>query len=341
MAAPELLPVHDRPLVSYFVTGYNQADTIREAVGSALAQTYSPLEILLADDCSSDATFQIMQELAAAYEGPHEVRALRTPGNRGIVGNVNHVMAESRGELIVMAGGDDVSLPIRTERLVEAWLASGRRAHLLHSGAERIDQAGRVTGTHQPNPSMTGETSPLRVLDWHHGAALGATLAWSRALFERFGPLPAQALVEDFLLSIRGALLGPILYVDEPLVRWRVGGVSDRARAERRREALYGVPLRMARWRAGACLCAISDLEKVEIREKTACRRVAARQAEFYGLQDRLAATGHAGRLALMPAAAGAALRHRSVWPLATAFKYLFDGPYLAYWRLRYGIGDG
>ena len=52
------------PLVTFALFAYNQEAFIREAVASALSQTYEPLEIILSDDCSTDRTFAIMQELA-------------------------------------------------------------------------------------------------------------------------------------------------------------------------------------------------------------------------------------------------------------------------------------
>ena len=51
-----------RPLLTFGVCAYKQEQFIREAVEAALAQTYSPLEIILSDDCSPDRTFEIMQE---------------------------------------------------------------------------------------------------------------------------------------------------------------------------------------------------------------------------------------------------------------------------------------
>ena len=54
-----------RPRVTFFVTGYEQADTIEEAIEGAFAQTYEPLEILLCDDGSGDATPAIMARMAA------------------------------------------------------------------------------------------------------------------------------------------------------------------------------------------------------------------------------------------------------------------------------------
>ena len=68
----------ERPLICFGLLAYNQEPFIREAVEGALAQTYAPLEIILSDDCSTDRTFEIMQETVAAYRGPHKV-VLMTP----------------------------------------------------------------------------------------------------------------------------------------------------------------------------------------------------------------------------------------------------------------------
>ncbi len=63
----------DRPLLTFILLAYNQERYIAEAVEGALGQTYSPLEIILSDDCSGDRTFELMKEAADEYRGPHEV----------------------------------------------------------------------------------------------------------------------------------------------------------------------------------------------------------------------------------------------------------------------------
>ena len=73
----------DRPLVTFALFAYNQEDYIREAVQGALAQAYEPLEIILSDDCSSDRTYQIMQEMAVVYRGPHQDSSVRRAAKRG------------------------------------------------------------------------------------------------------------------------------------------------------------------------------------------------------------------------------------------------------------------
>ena len=65
---------------------------MRASIEAAFAQTWSPLEILLSDDCSPDGTFAVMQEMAAAYSGPHRVILNRNPKNLGITAHVDRIM---------------------------------------------------------------------------------------------------------------------------------------------------------------------------------------------------------------------------------------------------------
>ena len=106
--------VSDKPLVTFAVIAYNQERFIREAVEGAFAQTYSPLEIILSDDGSSDKTFDVMQALVAKYDGPHHVMLNRNSKNLGLAGHVNHIMERATGDIIVLAAGDDISRPERT-----------------------------------------------------------------------------------------------------------------------------------------------------------------------------------------------------------------------------------
>ncbi|MCK5536618.1 MAG: glycosyltransferase, partial [Bacteroidales bacterium] len=61
-----------KPLISFTLFAYNQEKYIQEAVEGALSQTYSPLEIVISDDCSTDRTFEIIKELTEDYSGPHK-----------------------------------------------------------------------------------------------------------------------------------------------------------------------------------------------------------------------------------------------------------------------------
>ncbi len=114
--------LQERPLVTFALFSYNQEQYIREAVEGAFSQTYSPLEIILSDDGSTDRTFNILSEMAASYKGPHKLIINRMAKNSGIANHINYVIDLANGELVILAAGDDISISTRATVLTEAWL---------------------------------------------------------------------------------------------------------------------------------------------------------------------------------------------------------------------------
>jgi glycosyltransferase involved in cell wall biosynthesis len=109
----------DLPLVTFALFAYNQEEFIESAVLSAFSQTFSPMEIILSDDCSSDKTYEIIQKLATEYSGLNHVIVRRNQVNKGIASHFNDVLQLARGEFIIVAAGDDISLPTRTQISVD------------------------------------------------------------------------------------------------------------------------------------------------------------------------------------------------------------------------------
>jgi glycosyltransferase involved in cell wall biosynthesis len=316
-----------RPLVTLFVAAYNQEATVRAAVESAFAQTWQPLEILLSDDASSDRTFAVMQELAAGYAGPHRVRLNRNPENLGIPGHVDRIMQLASGAFVVQNAGDDISEPSRTERLAGTWLASGGRAKAVHSAKLRIDAQGEAQGR-LPEREPLDRHPPLRLLQ-RPPDIYGAAMGWSRELFEVFGPLGPKPLLEDYPICLRAATLGEVVYLEEPLLRYRVGGLSARAPETIGFYALYGYRLRLLRWHRSFAEAYLDDMRRAAPPDAAACRAQAERNIRDFGFELALAEMGSAGRLRALPGALGTSLRHRDAAPLRKNLKYLLDGPYM------------
>lgn len=132
------------PRLSMLLIAYNQADTIRQAIVAALAKTYSPLEILISDDTSSEQTFAVMPQSVAGYRGPHKIKLLRNKKNLGIGAHLSHVAALAEGELLLVAAGDDVSLPERCTRMAQIWENSNRQLDLIASSLADMDSDGRL-----------------------------------------------------------------------------------------------------------------------------------------------------------------------------------------------------
>jgi glycosyltransferase involved in cell wall biosynthesis len=215
MSLPSLAPT---PLVTFAVIAYNQEKYIREAIAGAFSQTYSPLEIILSDDCSTDETFQIMERMAAEYSGKHRVVLNRNKRNLGLGLHIQRVGESASGEFIVVAAGDDISYPERVEVSQKFQQLSGVTA--LFTDVQKIDHDSKSHGLY------FGENTPKCpclevVLDCASCWILGASATYSKSVFTGFPPLAESIFQEDNVLSFRALLLGHIGYISQPLVKYR------------------------------------------------------------------------------------------------------------------------
>ena len=220
--------------VSLVIFSFNQEEYIEEAVNSALSQDYSNLKIIISDDCSTDQTFERAKKLVESYAGAHGVELRRNGENLGLVNHVNTVISKIDTELVVLAAGDDISLPHRVSRLVEVYESSGR-PKLLSSRAFRIDEAGNLLDGLAPDRVIPMEefdrvVDSLNHVDQRFGLYLGATGAWSMDLWRKYGPIRYAYCYEDVVMGFRAALEKNYVLVNEPLVKYRVnGGISSRS----------------------------------------------------------------------------------------------------------------
>ena len=217
----------DQPLVTLVLVSYNQEKYIREAIEAAFAQTYSPLAIEISDDASADGTYEIIQQMCAAYRGPHAVMCSRNRVNLGISAHVNLVNRRATGELIVACAGDDISVPHRTERIVDSYLRSGRRSHYFYSMVRAMSESGELQGVYQ-SPGAGAVRSKLRSGLANYPLAIGASQAWTKHFVNAFAPMHRGVWAEDQIFGFRGMLLGPVGFIDEALVNYRSGsGIAN------------------------------------------------------------------------------------------------------------------
>lgn len=102
------------PKVTIVTITYNSSKFVRQAIESILAQSYTDYEYLISDDCSSDNTWEIIQE----YKDPR-IKAWRNKTNLGEYPNRNLTLKEARGEYIIWIDGDDIFYPHGLEFMVK------------------------------------------------------------------------------------------------------------------------------------------------------------------------------------------------------------------------------
>jgi succinoglycan biosynthesis protein ExoO len=103
------------PDVSVVIAAYNAADTIERAIRSAVAQQGVTVDVIVADDCSTDGTRE-----AVASLGEPSVRLVSLDSNKGPGGARNAGFAAAKGRWTAVLDADDTMQPDRLQRLLAA-----------------------------------------------------------------------------------------------------------------------------------------------------------------------------------------------------------------------------
>jgi glycosyltransferase involved in cell wall biosynthesis len=209
----------DLPLISAIIPTYNAGRYVVQAVESALAQSYRPLEVVVVDDGSSDGTTAALAPLRA------RIRYLRQE-NKGLSGARNRGIAESHGELIAFLDADDQWSP---EKLRLQWqcLQAHPDAHLVHTDLDRLrDSEGTVVHVPRDRKRFSGHC--YTELFWSNHVVPSTVLVTRRCLLEvgLFDTGIRRPSTEDWDLWIRIARRFPFCYVDRPLVLYREHGTN-------------------------------------------------------------------------------------------------------------------
>jgi len=172
-----------RPLVTIAMPTYNRADGyLPEALESALAQTYAPLQILVSDNCSTDGT----TELVRSYDDPR-IRYVRHETNLGAHGNFDYCVDAAQGDFFLMLHDDDRIDPDFVEVCIDA-LDRPTGVGYVRTGNRLIDGDGTVV---QERPNGAAGTS-----------GVAAVLGWMK--FQNYWALSSTLYETDALRGIGG-----------------------------------------------------------------------------------------------------------------------------------------
>lgn len=134
--------MHTTMLVSIIMPAYNAASYIEKAIASVQAQTYTDWELIVVDDCSTDATAEIAGVFARQDE---RIRLIRNERNRGVAAARNAGLAASSGCYVAFLDSDDSWYPKKLETQISYLQQTG--ADLCYTSYCIVDTAGnRIRG---------------------------------------------------------------------------------------------------------------------------------------------------------------------------------------------------
>lgn len=275
----KLPPLEERPLVTFALFAYNQEKYIREAVEGAFSQTYEPLEIILSDDCSTDRTFEIMQEMAAEYKGPHRVMLQRNNSNEGLARHINKIIRLSVGKIISWAAGDDIAMPNRTSQFVSKLQESNNYVG-VHSNIDEIDLRGEYIKLRYH--SFGNRKQMLNDVFKYGLSVITQSHAFRREVFDVYGPLEDEVTNEGIVMAFRELTLGEVAFIKQSLTKYRIGsGVSTYSGYELERRKI-DEPIKITRWYLTAYKQIFVDLKRCPIQISDQNKKLILNKIEYF-----------------------------------------------------------
>jgi len=128
-----------KPKVSIVIPVYNGSNYLREAIDSALAQTYTNFEIIVVDDGSTDDTWKIIQSYDDKIRGIHKA-------NGGVASALNCGIRNMRGKYFAWLSHDDLWLPDKLEKQIHFFNVNPNYK-ICYSDYFVIDSSGKVLKT--------------------------------------------------------------------------------------------------------------------------------------------------------------------------------------------------
>jgi glycosyltransferase involved in cell wall biosynthesis len=226
--------------ISICIPTYNGARYLEACLDSVLNQTYKDIEILVVDDGSTDATFEILERYAASDE---RIRLVRNENNLGLVGNWNRCIELAKGEWIKFVFQDDWIEPECLEAMLDAStlscsIVACQRNFAFEEGVSKSTQQDFLNiptlSTLFPGAAMiSAEAYSEAVIDNLAVNFVGEPTAvmFRRSVFEKSGFFsPRLIQICDFEFWTRIAVHTGIAFVPRPLATFRLHGGSTTAK---------------------------------------------------------------------------------------------------------------
>ena len=207
------------PLVSIVIDNFNYARFLRESIDSALSQTYPNIEVIVADDASTDESPDIIRSF-----GSRIVPVLRER-NGGHAAAFNSGFAASRGEIVFFLDSDDFLHPGAVERVLSAWKPGISKVQFR---LDLVDGVGRKIDVY-PAPEVrfdSGDVVPRMLATGRYETVVTSGNAFPRATLEAILPIPEaefRMCAEAYLVML-APFSGPVVSIDETLGAYRQHG---------------------------------------------------------------------------------------------------------------------
>jgi len=205
------------PKVSIIIPVYNGSNYMKEAIDSALAQTYNNIEIIVVNDGSNDEGKT--KEIALGYGS--KIRYFEKE-NGGVATALNMAIKNSTGDYISWLSHDDVYYPNKVERQIQELSNIQNKNTIIYSDFDLINAASERMAFAPLSKRCDPELLNIPLYPLIEGVLHGCSMLINKELFSEFGYFkPELRTTQDYDLWFLMLRKYPIRYIDESLIKSR------------------------------------------------------------------------------------------------------------------------
>lgn len=210
------------PLISIIIPVYNGENYVKEAIDSALNQTYKNIEIVVVNDGSKDNTDEILQ----SYDD--KIRYIKKE-NGGVASALNLAIKESKGEYISWLSHDDLYVENKIEKQVEKLKTLENKNSIIFSNSILFYPDDREIFCNVRNSGYISDNKESIITLLFSSGLHGCSLLIPKAAFEKCGYFDENLrTTQDYDLWFKFIKHGyPFVLVDEYLVKGRQHEMQD------------------------------------------------------------------------------------------------------------------
>ncbi len=207
--------MYQQPLFSVVVANYNNGAYLDDLYQSMVSQDYPCWELVIADDCSTDNSREIIARICTT---DRRVIAVHHETNRGVAAAFGTAVANCNGDLIGLLGADDALPRNALSEMVSAF-RNAPECSLINSDAFHCDEDLRILGRYEGFSRVPAGKSLISHLSICNFAVFPR---WAYERTDGFDPTFRRAADHDLFLKLDE--VGPLGYIDKQLYLYRVTG---------------------------------------------------------------------------------------------------------------------
>lgn len=190
---------------------HNGAQFVEAQLQSILVQLGDADEVVVVDDASTDNTLELLDRFRDG-----RVRILTSGRNTGVLKAFERALREARGNFIFFSDQDDVWLPGKVDRVLEAFGKTGALA--IVTDAVVVDHDGKPL--HESYFAWRG-SGPGLVKNFYKNTFLGCCMAVRQECRHFLLPFPPLTYMHDQWAGLACSLVGQVHFLPQPLLAYR------------------------------------------------------------------------------------------------------------------------